>query len=314
MEIRRYTPGDRERWDAFVHASKNATFLFLRDYMGYHADRFQDGSLLFLAEGQLVAILPASVVGRTLVSHGGLTYGGLILGPRTRATEVLACMEALVAHLATEGFQVLRYKAIPHIYHQVPAEEDLYAIFRVGARLVRRDISSTIYLDEHRPALTKGRKWALNKGRKAGLTIERSDDYATFLQIATENLEAKYGTRPVHTADEMAMLATRFPDYIQLHVARRDGRMLAGTVMYAHRHVAHAQYIASTAEGKDAAAFEVLLATLLEEVYRDRTVFDFGISTEQDGRYLNEGLIGFKESFGGRGICYDTYEVDLHHP
>ena len=41
-----YGPGDRAAWDAFVRASKNGNFLFLRDYMEYHRDRFEDASLV----------------------------------------------------------------------------------------------------------------------------------------------------------------------------------------------------------------------------------------------------------------------------
>ena len=39
--------------------------------------------------------------------------------------------------------------------------------------------------------------------------------------------------------------------------------------------------------------------------------FDFGISTEKGGSYLNRGLAAYKESFGARAIMYDTYEVDV---
>ncbi|MGG6545868.1 UNVERIFIED_CONTAM: GNAT family N-acetyltransferase, partial [Prevotella sp. 15_C9] len=42
--IIRYSAGDKERWDRFVRRSKNGTFLMQRDYMDYHADRFQDCS------------------------------------------------------------------------------------------------------------------------------------------------------------------------------------------------------------------------------------------------------------------------------
>ena len=35
--IRRYTPADKRIWDLYVAKSKNATFLFRRDYMDYHS-------------------------------------------------------------------------------------------------------------------------------------------------------------------------------------------------------------------------------------------------------------------------------------
>ena len=89
LEIRRYTPAFADEWNQFVAASKNGTFLFDRRYMDYHADRFQDHSLLFFRRGKLYALLPANVDGDTLYSHQGLTYGGLIMSDKTTAAEIV---------------------------------------------------------------------------------------------------------------------------------------------------------------------------------------------------------------------------------
>ena len=53
--IERYSSQRKVAWDDFVKRSKNATFLFFRDYMDYHADRFQDASLLIYRGDSLVA-------------------------------------------------------------------------------------------------------------------------------------------------------------------------------------------------------------------------------------------------------------------
>ena len=65
IDIVRYTPDRAEEWDAFVRQSKNATFLFYRGYMDYHADRFADYSLMFYDKGRLCALLPANRKGET---------------------------------------------------------------------------------------------------------------------------------------------------------------------------------------------------------------------------------------------------------
>ena len=36
---------------------------------------------------------------------------------------------------------------------------------------------------------------------------------------------------------------------------------------------------------------------------------DFGISTEERGQRLNEGLASYKEGFGARAVNYDTYAL-----
>ncbi len=61
ISICRYTLNKQTEWDDFVKVSKNGTFLFLRAYMDYHSDRFQDHSLMFYNEkNKLIAVLPAN--------------------------------------------------------------------------------------------------------------------------------------------------------------------------------------------------------------------------------------------------------------
>ena len=48
---------------------------------------------------------------------------------------------------------------------------------------------------------------------------------------------------------------------------------------------------------------------LINECYSSKEYFDFGISTENEGLFLNEGLTSQKQEFGGRGIVYDFYEI-----
>jgi hypothetical protein len=304
----RYDAAGHEEWDRFIDGSRNGTFLFRRGYMDYHSDRFLDHSLLFRDGVRLVAVLPASQHGSDLVSHGGLTYGGLIFGSSMRAGAVLEAFDALRQYGRAEGLVRVIYKRVPFIYHRLPAEEDLYALFRADAALIRRDISSTLAATG-RPAYSKGRQYCINKSGKAGLVITRSDDFAGFMRVEEAHLRSKYGVKPVHTAEEMALLAGRFPENIKLFTATKEGRLTAGVVIYESGNVAHAQYIAATDEGKEQSALDAILDRLLREEYRDKPYFDFGISTERQGCHLNAGLIENKESYGARAIVYDTYEL-----
>ncbi len=76
--LERYAPSRASIWDTFVDTSRNGTFLLTRPYMDYHADRFEDCSLMAYKNGKLRAVLPANISGKTLHSHQGLTYGGWI--------------------------------------------------------------------------------------------------------------------------------------------------------------------------------------------------------------------------------------------
>ena len=64
--------------------------------------------------------------------------------------------------------------------------------------------------------------------------------------------------------------------------------------------------------GIDYAAFGAALKDyVMHHDFPDYPYMDFGRSTEGDGSILNEGLVAQKEGFGGRTICYDTYEWDV---
>ena len=149
FEIVRYTSAHHDEWNKFVAASKNGTFLFDRRFMDYHADRFEDCSLMIYRRGVLYALLPANIKGEVLTSHGGLTYGGLVMSDKCTAKGVQEAFEAINDYLRVIAVRKVVYKAIPWIYHQQPAEEDLFALTSVCfARLIIRDISSAIISED----------------------------------------------------------------------------------------------------------------------------------------------------------------------
>ena len=312
FEITRYTADRKEEWDGFIKTSKNGTFLLDRNYMDYHSTRFEDHSLMFYRDGRLYAMLPANVKDGVLYSHQGLTYGGLVMHEDASAANIATLFSELNALLKDEGISKVVYKPTPWIYHLLPSEEDLYALFKVcKARVSARDISSTIIFD-NRIKWHRDRRYGVNKARNNGVSVRRSDDLAAFWHVLDLNLGNKYGVKPVHTVEEMTLLKSRFPDNILLYVAEKDGETLGGTVLYVTNQVIHAQYISASPEGKRLRVIDAIYEVILNHDFADfRLYFDFGKSTEDLGTYLNENLIYQKEGFGARGVCYDTYEWDI---
>ena len=311
-EIIRYDATMAARWDEFARQSRNGTLLHQRGYMDYHRDRFNDCSLVAMREGKVCALLPACVDGDTLWSHRGLTYGGwLVPHKHFDATVMLEVMDAACLWMGNHGLHRLVYKPVPHIYHRYPCEEDLYALFRHHAALVETNISTTIDLTCPLP-LDRGNKSGANAARKAGIQVGPSEDWHGYWQLLSSLLDERYGTRPVHTLDEMLLLQGRFPEGIKLYTATLQGELLAGVVMYLSTPVAHCQYIGASPQGKDSKALTLLFEYLIAESQRlGFRYFDFGISNEDHGRYLNEGLVRQKSRLGGRGIAYNTFEIAL---
>ena len=310
FEVKQYTQEQTQTWNEFIEDSRQGTFLFNRSYMDYHADRFQDASLMIYRKGQLYALLPANRLGDTLYSHQGLTYGGLITKKQSTTAEICEVFIRINKHLYNSEIQRVIYKPTPWIYHCYPAEEDLYALINVcHAQLVARDISSTIPF-ALRMNFTESRRSGIRKATRAGVTVRESQDLASFWDILDKNLTNKYATHPVHSLEELTLLHSRFPNSIRLFMAYNDkGIAIGGTIIYEMPRVVHSQYISASPEGKRLGAIDFLFDYILNNVYANhKGFFDFGKSTEEEGKILNTTLIFQKEGFGGRGVCYDCYE------
>ena len=308
--IEQYQPVHKPEWDAFVRSSKNATFLFTRDYMDYHSDRFDDYSLIIRLGSDVAALLPANRNHHELHSHQGLTYGGLLLSALMTTPSLLILFDSLLSHLRSVGFRHFYYKTIPSIYHQLPSEEDRYALFLAGAILSRRDVLSVVAMRRRGPVQNR-RKRGAAKALRRGVVIAQSQDWCRFWTLLAKTLEDRFAVRPVHSIGEIQLLHSRFPEQIRLFEARCGDDVLAGAVIFESAMVAHVQYIASSIRGREVGALDLLFNHLIESVFQEKMFFDFGISNEHEGKLLNRGLIEQKEGFGARAVVHDFYTLDL---
>lgn len=312
FDIIPYTPERSNDWNQFVARSKNGTFLFDRSYMDYHADRFHDCSLMCYLEGKLFAMLPANRVGETLFSHQGLSYGGLVMSDASTTAKVCRLFNEINDYLRAGGIRKVVYKPVPHVYHRLPAEEDLYAIYiSCGATLVGRDVASALI--PTRPVKWKrGRYYDAKHARAKGVKVHQTDDFETFWQILSDNLMQKFGATPVHSIQEIRLLHSRFPDNIQLWAAYApEGEMLAGTVLYLCGDVVHTQYISASPEGKRLHAVDGLFYQIINHDFAHVQCLDMGTSNMPHSSELHDSLIFQKEGFGARAVCCDTYEWSL---
>ena len=311
MKILKYSTEYKNGWNDFIESSKNAHFFFKRDYMDYHSDRFDDFSLMFHDEkDKIIAVLPANKKNDILYSHQGLTFGGFIVNDKMTTEIMLGIFEALKLFLKENNFIKLVYKCIPYTYHLKPTEEDRYALFINEAKLVRRDVSSTIDLAGG-VRYSKGRKWSVNKAKKEDLKIIETTSYEFFWELLESVLEAQHGSKPIHSLEEIKALSNSFPKNIKLYLTLKNEEILCGAVIYENDEIVHTQYLANSIQGRDIGALDFLLDYLINDKYKERKFFDFGISNEQEGKVLNTGLIAQKEGFGARAVVHDFYEINI---
>ena len=308
--VKRYLLDCQRDWDRFVSTGKNATFLFHRNYMDYHSNRFADHSLMVFHGGKLAALLPANLnADGDLISHEGLTYGGLVVHREATLWEVLACFHAALRHLNQEKISRLFYKQLPVFYNPVPGDEVTFALFLLDARLYRRDCAMVVPQAD-RSRFQRRRRREIKKATRFGVRVVEETSFAPFWELLlVPRLTDRYHVKPAHTVEEITLLASRFPDQIKQFSAYHEYRLVAGATIFETSTVAHAQYSAVSDQGAEIGALDLLFGWLITERYKDKRYFDFGICNESGGRVLNHGMVDWKEGFGARCYAHNFYEI-----
>lgn len=315
ISVRPYESSHSNMWDDFCSKALQATLLHTRRFLSYHGDRFVDCSLIIEQEGKCVGLFPAALSSSDtgcVISHPGITYGGILHQGTLRGQRMVDALTEIRCHFLARGLDKLTYKAVPTFYHSAPAQDDLYALFRLGAERTRCDLSSTIDLQNRLP-LSERRRRSLKRAVKAGVEVVEGGEYLPHLwEVLAENLAIKHGAKSVHSLDEIVSLADRFPNHIRCICARHANKVVAGVLVFITQTVYHAQYIASSEIGYEVSALDLLFAHTIEVAgNQGRRWFDFGISNELQGTVLNDGLYRFKSEFGGGGTVHEFYDLKL---
>lgn len=314
VTITRFDPTVHTRaWDSFItDEAVNSTFIHQRGYMDYHGDRFNDFSLVVTdLSGKIIALLPATKSEETVSSHPGLTFGGFLTGKKCHHSDIAATLEAMIVFLKENGIDRLSVTQPPFIYQSRPTGDIEYMFAtRLNGTVTRRRLLSVIDI-ESKPSYSELRKRGFKKAEAHGLTVRQSHDIDVFYSMLSANLADRYNATPVHSPDEIKLLATRFPDNISLYMTFDGECPIAGTIIYKSGKVVKTQYIASTPDGRVKGAVDMLIMSLIDiaagQGYR---YIDLGSSESSPG-IINDGLLLQKEGFGARGVCLDTYTINI---
>lgn len=278
--------------------------------MEYHSDRFQDYSLLFFKNEKLIGLLPANLQGNILHSHQGLSYGGLVFDSGIKFTDVLEVMKSLLFFLEEKNIQTFHIKLLPEIYNLLPSSEVNYLLFKMNAKLTRKDIASVIDYSNKLNKFSSNRKRGVKKGIKNNLVVKEEGDLTSFWnEILIPNLKENHNTNPVHTVEEIMRLKNSFPSHIKQFNVYDTNKIVGGVTIFETSKVAHVQYISANSDKQQLGALDFLFNYLINEKYINKCYFDFGISMENKGQQINEGLLAWKESFGARSIVHEFYEI-----
>ena len=304
--VRQYSKEFSADWADVISGAKNGIFLFERNFIEYHGKRFTELSAIAYADEKPVALMPAVLdsMSGEVVSHPGLTFGGVVLRRELRGDVAIAVIEAILDALHDWGGTSCTIKLLPQVFARYPAAELEYVLWRRGFRLARRDLSSILPLPDGLP-FNSSKNQSIKKASRAGILIAEAG-VREFHALLKDVLLEQHGVTPAHTAEELEMLHGRFPSNIFVRAAYQAGTLLAGALVFNYEHIWHTQYLACSSEGRNLGALDLVISEIRKEaINAGARYLSFGVSTESAGKALNEGLLWQKESFGARSVAHD---------
>ncbi|MFV5688370.1 FemAB family protein [Flavobacterium sp. ZT3R25] len=310
--VKQYQESDYENWNAFIGQAKNATFLFHRDFMEYHKDRFQDFSLMIFENEKLVAVLPANKVGAIVYSHQGLTYGGLVYSPKINGEKVENILDSLLSFFKGNGIQSFYFKPIPLFYSSKGNAEMDFFMLKKGAFLDKKEMNLAIYLAMPL-TISKSKLKHFRKIEELDLELVEEYQFEPFWELVlAPRLLEKYDAKPVHTLQEITELKENFPNNIKQFSVYYEGVIIAGITLFETETVVKSQYGATTKKGEELRALDFLFINLIRKYKREgKLFFDMGIVNDDNEKGYHTGLLKQKEELGCSVYSQDFYKMNL---
>lgn len=309
--IKKYHQDDYLIWNDFVAQSKNATFLFHRDFMEYHKDRFEDFSLLIFEEDKLRAILPANKKQKAVYSHQGLTYGGLVFLSKMKAEKVESILDAILLFLKENQIKTFFYKPVPSFYFLEGNKEMEFFLLKRGAVLEQKEMNLAVNLTAPLK-ISKSKMKHFRRIENLDLDIIEEQEFDPFWEKVLEpRLLEKHNTKPVHSKEEITLLQSKFPKNIKQYSAYRNDEIIAGITIFETKNVIKSQYGATSKTGEEFRALDFLFINLIHKYKRKgKHFFDMGI-VNFDIQDYNSGLLKQKEELGCSVYNQDFYKIEI---
>jgi hypothetical protein len=310
--IKQYESSFYVVWNTFIGKAKNATFVFHRDFMEYHKERFQDFSLLVFEDEKLIAVVPANRLEDTVYSHQGLTYGGIVYNAKITGEKVARIIDSILSYLKENGVRILYFKPIPSFYTSGGNHEIDFFLIKKGASLDKKEMNMVINLAMPL-TISKSKLKHFRKIEDLDLEIVEEDQLDSFWKMVLEpRLKEKYDVKPVHTLQEITKLKENFPENIKQFSVYQNNEIIAGVTIFETGTVVKSQYGATTKKGEELRALDFLFINLIKKYKRaGKHFFDMGIVNDDNEEGYHAGLLKQKEELGCSVHSQDFYKMIL---
>lgn len=314
MEVHRFTEKDHKLWEDFVSQANNGTIFHYLRFLSYHPqERFKSHHLIIKEKGNIVALFPAVIEDKTVISHKGASYGGFVLRKGLGIYEVYSCVSNLVAHLKKGGIEKIILTQTPLIYYAEPNQYIEFVLMKNDFRYKKREITAVIPLNVAEPLVVfhPDARRSTKKAMREGVRVRISEDFQQYYEILKNNLSMRHNVSPTHTLNELLKLKELFPEKILLFGAYLKEKLIGGMVIFvANPRVILAFYISHNPDFQAYRPVNLLFYEVMRwgrlQGFKYLDLGTFTLNMEP-----NWGLGRFKENFNAKGFLRDTFELEL---
>ena len=327
FRIEPYEEEHERLWDDFVlNKSINGTFLQSRSFLNYHPkDRFEDCSLLiFNQKNNLAAVVPACKDPNDTAcffSHKGSTYGGIVLDKKHyNGDTLLEIIESLEDYLRTAQFRSMYLKITPDIL-SVESPSLLEYLLYYKKYQQYSELNTYIDLEKYDEDIlsnfNQAKRRNINNCIKENLKCKKiySDNEIIIMHTIIKDNLKKYSVKPVHTAEELIKLKNIYiPNNIDFFVSHIEDNFNAAIVVFyfPKTKTIHTQYLCSKEEFAKLSPMSFMYYSMILEAKKiNYKKISWGVSTEDFGHALNQGLLKNKESYGSTYSVNKTFYKEL---
>jgi hypothetical protein len=330
ITVSKYDPSDQEIWDKFVQNSINGTIFHEQKFISYHGDKFDDCSLIFYKNNEIIALFPAAIINKinkmVLKSHPGTSYGGFVINKSLQLKNIFELIDILEKYCKNKNIEIIEFRHSPNIFRECPLDQIDFALSSNNYKRIDEELSTCYKLDIYKGksenecvnlfqnyGRSKARK-NIRKAIRAGLIFRelKENEYKIYYEILVENLK-KHNSKPVHSLEEIKLLKRLYPKRINLYGVFKDENLAAGYLIFNINKIGNHIFYGSInykyqMHRPTSFGLFKLIQTLSDQGHE---YLNMGISTEDGGKIINWDLFDFKESFNGTGILRYYWQKKL---
>ncbi len=236
MEIIEYNSEWKEKWDQFVLESNNGTMFHLQKFFDYHKPgKFNFNHLIFLEKGNIIAVLPGSIINSTTFeSPIGASYGSIVTKD-VKFSQAMEIVQTLIDYGKSKGWKEIVLTSAPRVYEKHPNENLDFAMLWLGFKYDLHYISSAIKLFPEEDIISRFQQTVRRNIRKTlkdeNVKVEINDRYDEFYPILVEN-KARHGVKPTHSYEDLLKLKELLPDNLKLFMVYYKNKPIAGSSLF----------------------------------------------------------------------------------